>query len=131
MSYDELVKALRETDFSDGCPCEAEELCKDNDCLITQAADAIEKLQGQINGWIEQERKAMLKSIPRWISVMERLPDAERGNFSKDVFVTDGQDVAISSWFNGDDFGSYWSYTGIGEVTRWMLLPQPPKEDEA
>lgn len=42
--YDELIKNLRETDFSDGCPCGAENLCKDNDCLIWQAADAIEEL---------------------------------------------------------------------------------------
>ncbi len=42
--YDELVKALRETDFSYGCPCGAEPLCKDKDCVIIQAADAIEEL---------------------------------------------------------------------------------------
>ena len=43
--YDELVNALRETDFSDGCPCGAEPLCKDKDCVILQAADAIEELR--------------------------------------------------------------------------------------
>lgn len=42
--YDELVKVLRETDFSDGCPCGAEPLCKDKDCVILQAADVIEEL---------------------------------------------------------------------------------------
>lgn len=42
--YDELVKVLRETDFSYGCPCGAEPLCKDKDCVILQAADAIEEL---------------------------------------------------------------------------------------
>ena len=49
--YDELVKALRETDFSYGCPCGAEPLCKDKDCVILQAADVIEELT-------EGERKA-------------------------------------------------------------------------
>lgn len=41
---DELIKVLRETDFSDGCPCGAEPMCKGNDCIIIQAADAIEEL---------------------------------------------------------------------------------------
>ena len=42
--YDDLIKALRETDFSDGCPCEAEPMCQNEDCIIAQAADAIEEL---------------------------------------------------------------------------------------
>ena len=42
---DELVRVLRETDFSDGCPCEAEPMCQNEDCVIAQAADAIEELQ--------------------------------------------------------------------------------------
>ena len=45
---DELVKVLRETDFSDGCPCEAEPMCASADCIIAQAADAIEELQKRV-----------------------------------------------------------------------------------
>lgn len=46
---DELVKALRETDFGDTCVlCEHEDMCKGNDCIIIQAADAIEKLQKRV-----------------------------------------------------------------------------------
>lgn len=45
MMYEELVKVLRETDFSDGCPCGAEQMCNDGNCVIWQAADAIENLQ--------------------------------------------------------------------------------------
>ena len=47
--YDELIKALRETDFSDGCPCEAEPMCASADCIIAQAADAIEELNSQLD----------------------------------------------------------------------------------
>lgn len=47
--YDELVKALRETDFGDTCVlCEHENMCKCNDCIIIQAADAIEELQKRV-----------------------------------------------------------------------------------
>ena len=46
--YEELVTALRNTDFSDGCPCEAANLCIGKDCIIIQAADAIEGLLEQL-----------------------------------------------------------------------------------
>jgi hypothetical protein len=62
--YEELVKALRDEDN-----------CNVLD-YIDDAADAIEELQSQINGWIEQERKSLLKSVPRWVSVEERLPES-------------------------------------------------------
>ena len=43
--YDELIKALRETDFGDTCVyCEHSDMCEDKDCIIIQAADALEKL---------------------------------------------------------------------------------------
>lgn len=43
--YDELIAALRETDFGYVCEhCEHEDMCRNNDCVIIQAADAIEKL---------------------------------------------------------------------------------------
>ena len=42
--YTKLIKALIETDFSNGCPCEAEEMCKGEDCVIIQAATALEEL---------------------------------------------------------------------------------------
>lgn len=43
--YTELVRALRETDVSDGCPCEAADMCRTKDCVIIQAANVIEKMQ--------------------------------------------------------------------------------------
>lgn len=48
MTTDELIKALRETDFSDGCPCELSEMCKGADCIIIQAADRLEELEERI-----------------------------------------------------------------------------------
>lgn len=54
MTTDELIKALRETDFSDGCPCELSEMCKDADCIIMQAANRLEE-QDKI---IKQYQKA-------------------------------------------------------------------------
>ena len=54
MDYGKLIKILRETDFSDGCPCGAEPLCDGKDCVILQAADAIEQLVVKLNHADEQ-----------------------------------------------------------------------------
>ena len=142
--YEELVTDIRYCVSGDK-PCgeckHIEELCCDN-TLLEKAADAIEQLQKDLERskeyeafWEKEATEALrrfqvaIASKPRWIPVTERLPDAGLGNFSKDVFVTDGQGVAISAWYNGDAVASYWSYTGIGEVTHWMSLPAPPKEE--
>lgn len=97
--YDELVKRLRE-------PCQYE-----NCILCQQAADAIENL-----------------SKPKWIPVTARFPETESGDTSKPVLVTDGDCVAIAEWFNFELCDPYWSYTGIGDITHWQPLPEPPKE---
>lgn len=85
--YEELIKGLRETDFSDGCPCGAEPMCQNEDCIIAQAADAIEQLSADLERsndyeafWKEEAEEALRRyrlvvaDKPRWISVEERLP---------------------------------------------------------
>lgn len=66
-------------------------------------------------------------AMPRWISVEERLPE-------------DYEDVVIimrngaSSWYRVAyrEYGG-WSFGGgrrvTDEVTHWMPLPEPPKEE--
>lgn len=73
--YDKLVKALRETDFSDGCPCVAEPLCEGKDCVIIQAADAIEELIMQQRG-NEEAVKVMQMEIDRLLA--SRTPKEEK-----------------------------------------------------
>lgn len=121
---DELVKALRETDFSDGCPCGAEPLCKDKDCVIIQAADAIEELMRRCEQF-------QYMPLPAWIPVAERLP-----LYGQDVLAVrtygDGekcQEVLmahIAVW-NEETGEKWWNATNI---THWMPLPEPPKEEE-
>ena len=48
-NYEQLVEALRHTDFGDTCDhCERWGMCKDDDCIILQAAAAIEALQAEV-----------------------------------------------------------------------------------
>ena len=96
--------------------CTVRHLKKGISCLVYARSpyDAIEKVRAMEG--------------PRWIPVTERLPFAESGNVSEKVLVTDGQDIAIAEWFNFEMCEPFWSYTGMGDITHWMPLPEPPKE---
>lgn len=90
---------------------------------MLKAADSIEELSV-----VARAQKAVLDKFPHWISVTERLPDAE-----KEVYVTDGEYIArailLDEVLPGDK--PCWSYSGLGEITHWCTqipLPQPPKE---
>ena len=100
--------------------------------MHTEAADAIEKLQGQIDGWIEQERKALLKSMPKWIPVTEEPPlkVGDEGYNGYLVYANGYYEVADYATDQFDNVpyfrvnGEYESY-----VTYYMPLPEPPKEE--
>lgn len=124
MMHDELIKRLRD----------------DNACVsvktLHEAADAIEELQRQIDAWVEPERKALIKSLPHWIPVAERLPNCNgcylvwRPHFF-------GGEIGMPSicYFDGsntwhDSYGV--DFTRIlhpEDVTHWMPLPEPPMEE--
>lgn len=56
MTTDELIRALRETDLSECCPCWYEEACKNADCYIIQAADRLEELDERVSIMSEGEQ---------------------------------------------------------------------------
>ena len=72
----------------------------------------------------------------KWIPVSERLPDLIPCNagtaYSEAVIVwTDGRKAMIAVW-DGIDFlcaADYWEAWGEN-ITHWMPLPKPPKENE-
>ena len=79
--------------------------------LLNDAADAIEEL---------------LAKVPHWISVEERLP--ENGKF---VLVSDGDDIDTACRYKAltpDEVETFF-WDSVLEVTHWMPLPEPPKED--
>lgn len=137
--YDDLVKRLREEASSwcinccyraGDCICAAPDDRK-KDCDIyskLQAAGAIDELSRENESLAKSVNEASEILRKRWISVTERLPEAESGDVSKPVLVTDGDCMAIAEWFNFELSGPFWSYTGFGDITHWQPLPQPPKE---
>ena len=109
--YDELVKRLRNRRI-----CIQQSGSLDDFPLLQQAADAIEEL-----------------SKPRWIPVTERLPENDQ-----DVLVmVHWRDYPENTMCYGRKYKTRW-YLWNGElgelikgfdITHWMPLPQPPKEE--
>ena len=92
------------------------------------AANAIEELVAERDGWIEQERKMLIKSVPKWISVEERLP--EDGGYTI-VFCADGERRHVT-FAKFQKTPKRWELTGTRSywhVTHWMPLPSAPKEE--
>lgn len=66
--YTKLVAAVRDTDFGDTCVyCEYSDMCKDADCIILQAADAIEALQAEVER-LQVDVDAVLVVHGHWVT---------------------------------------------------------------
>lgn len=69
-----------------------------------------------------------VESALRWIPVAERLP--EKG----EIVLACGKRHATSGMFQGALRNNpklwHWKGNTLKEVTHWMPLPEPPKEDE-
>ena len=117
----ELVKALRccaEGECS-GCPMYADkQRCKEQ--TLASSADQIERDQKEI---------AELREKQQWIPVTERMPE---------------RDIQVIGWYKDNPFSQYrlgvvaWNGNGwvfvyahryVTDVTHWMTLPEPPKEN--
>lgn len=102
------------------CPYFGEDGCSSH--LEADALDYIQQLEAQ---------------VPKWISMEERLPEAKMAVLAygqrvvfngkkietfpmERVAYTRGEDEGWFSWDSGD----------LIEVTHWMPLPEPPKEEE-
>ena len=118
---EELVKALRccaEGECS-GCPMYADkQRCQEK--TLASAADQIERDQKEI---------ADLREKQQWIPVTERIPE---------------RDIQVIGWYKDNPFSQYrlgvvaWNGQGwvfvyahryVTDVTHWMTLPEPPKEN--
>ena len=119
--YDELVKRLR-------AQAEAEKFFEDEEMLYAQAADAIDELWKKylasevdatnLTGWLAEEHAKHL-----WIPVTERLP--EHGWY---LAYSPTIKMEVLHFHSAEEVWSSERYYGI-EVTHWMPLPEPPKED--
>ena len=68
---------------------------------------------------------------PKWISVKERLPEFDKDGYTEDVLLRRYDEAIYLSWFkkqNGLVTGG--NFYGLDQITHWMPLPEPPKENE-
>lgn len=127
---DELIKRLRNC-ATQAAPCKTCDMIEDGSCsdtLMKQAADAIEELSRDLDN-MNEANIALYGALPKWIPVTERLP--KEGEFVLvygDLYANkhDGGVIAVSKRMDWN----YWQ--GFGrerDITHWMPLPQPPKEE--
>lgn len=136
--YEELVKRLRASvdgryEKCDGCPYEEDYPCC-VDCLDKmhkQAADAIEELEHHVF-LADLACKAEAAKAPRWIPVSERLPQEWWPVLGLIQYHDEKEPPAQQVlWYLGN---GHWRETWRGDmiesdVTHWMPLPEPPKEE--
>jgi hypothetical protein len=122
--YDELVKALHEG--AEFLECSTPGIKNSFAKMCHNAADAIEELQADkaaLNGTVTnllEQIKDLRKS--RWIPVTERLPE-EAGCYLVAVKNDHKRRYSKTAWFSHD------SWFARQDVTHWMPLPEPPKEE--
>lgn len=95
---------------------------------MLEAAAAIEELSKQHEAQ-RQNLIALMNDTPRWIPVTERLPEqGKRYLVIRYDYVTKTAFIDIL-WHDAHDL--WWNrlYKGQYNVTHWMPLPEPPKEE--
>ena len=80
--------------------------------------------------------KLLEAQVPKWISVEERMPEAKMAVLAYGQrFVFNGKKIETFpmervAYTRGEDEGWFsWDSGDVIEVTHWMPLPEPPKED--
>lgn len=130
-SPSEIKKGLRHCS-EDGCKgCNYKSDCDMVDGFSVLAYDALAYIQQ-----LDDHIRDLTKMMPKWISVEERLPKIcelvlviASGKPKENVKLIDA--VIIASYW-GDEGWIADAFDGWGKlnVTHWMPLPDPPKEDE-
>lgn len=131
--YDELVKRLREY-AKEHCPLDRKSgICG---CIdAREAADAIEELDREYESVAKSldeavERVRKLRK-PRWIPVTERLP--ENGDWVLGIGPKKGYHVCeyigITHFPYSGDIPWFSAKGRSLNITHWMPLPEPPKEE--
>ena len=105
--YEELINLLRRCGKQKCKNCEYEHVLGCVTKMNERAADAIEVL-------------SKTENTTRWIPVTERLPKEQ-----ETVLTWGEQGIILLNWRHDNK----WCCC-LGDVTHWMPLPEPPKEDE-
>lgn len=126
--YEKLVKALR--DSADWADHFAVLMGRDGDAhapIMREAADAIENLIAALTA----SNEVIAKSRDKWISVEDRLPEPFISVLLCVPKLAPFPTVIEGYMSNAGTFHNVRIlYDSIVQVTNWMPLPEPPKEDD-
>ena len=141
--YEDLIKRLRDSEHEIDCSLCDRDCCYPDGkvhgkCIIIEAADAIEAqdrhiltLQHEMMAEAEShiaevnrlnkqiEDLSKMEKTTRWIPVTERLPKEQ-----ETVLTWGEQGIILLNWRHDNK----WCVC-LGDVTHWMPLPEPPKEE--
>lgn len=119
---EDLIKSLRTC----GKSLEAAAFPEWDICLYTRAANAIEERERLIDAQLSIIKQYQEYLKKEWIPVTERLPEP-----FENILVANkrGKHYDIDKgWWNGTFFDRC-AKGGYHNVTHWMSLPEPPKEE--
>ena len=120
--YEELGKRLRKRAVN-----LKEKFTKNAELLaeLTEAADAIEELQYDLDIAVRAEAAATEACKPRWIPVTERLPEKRKWVLCR----CEANIIEVLRWENNEWYHDPMHVYYPSFVTHWMPLPEPPKEE--
>lgn len=123
--YEELIKRLRRCEQFRCRECEYENVLGCRAKLNSEAADAIEELQGK-NFLMKKTAEWISEKVPKWIPVTERFP-----KFGVRALCKCRANIyEVLTWTaEGWEYDPQHIYMS-GFVTHWMPLPEPPKEEK-
>lgn len=90
--------------------------------------NALKEQEGIIKTLKDKNAKLMLKEQAEWIPVGERLPD---NNEDILAYCVHGEESCIvpANYYNGEFYNCIFNAVMRCEITHWMPLPKPPKEE--
>lgn len=65
-----------------------------------------------------------------WISVDDRLPEDFESHESFYIVSSKGLVCFSTAFFKDGEFWSSKDFVGLTDVTHWMPLPEPPKDNQ-
>lgn len=128
---DEIKKALEccsEISVCSECPY-YNKLNFGGECVEIKSIDAlnyIRQLENHI-GELTEKVTQLEDAQPKWNKIADRPPEEELKKYLV-AFQSNGKYVIDTAVYNGE-FGFTLSHWIPGDITHWMPLPEPPKEE--
>lgn len=97
--------------------------------LVRDALEQIEVLEAIIKDK-EKSLCELEQKVPKWVSIKDALPEHVRGNY---LILLSGE-IYAAKW-EYDEWNEKYAFRIdcqiVPNVTHWMKVPEPPKEEEA